>query len=215
MERVYEDRAEAGRRLAAELRRRPPEGPLVVLGLPRGGVPVAAEIADALEAPLDVLVVRKVGVPGQPEVAMGAVATGGVEVRNEAVLALLPRAAALFERVAARERVELARREAPYRGDRPPLQLAGRTAILVDDGVATGSTVRAAIVAARALGASRVVVAVPVASREALAQLEAEADEVVCLQAPASFAAVGLWYELFPQLSDADVTALLDARSRD
>jgi predicted phosphoribosyltransferase len=214
MERVYEDRAEAGRWLGRALLRRPPEGPTVVLGLPRGGVPVAARIADALDAPLDVLVVRKVGVPGQPEVAMGAVATGGVSVRNEDVLAMLPRAASLFARVAARERVELARREAAYRGDRPPLRLDGRTAILVDDGVATGATVRAAIVAARALGASRVVVAVPVASREALAQVEAEADEVVCLQAPERFVAVGLWYEQFPQLSDAEVTTLLEARTR-
>lgn len=189
--------------------------PAIVLGLPRGGVPVAAEVADALGGPLDVLIVRKVGVPGQPEVAMGAVASGGISVRNEDVLVMLPRALQTFESVAAGERHEVVRRETLYRGTRPPLQLQGRTAVLVDDGAATGATARAAIRAARALGAARVLVAVPVASPEALDELRAEADEVVCLQAPARFVAVGRWYEDFPQLGDAEVGALLAGRTSD
>lgn len=209
MERAFADRVDAGRRLGAAVRDRLRGGPALVLGLPRGGVPVAVEVAAALGAPVDVLVVRKVGVPTQPELAMGAVAGGGVTVRNEDVLRLLPFAAPLFESAAARERAEVERRERAFRGDRPPLAAEGRTVVLVDDGVATGATVRAAIAAARALGAARVVVAVPVASPEALALLEAEADEVVCLEAPRAFHAVGAWYADFPQLTDEEVRALL------
>jgi len=208
--RVYSDRAEAGRLLGAALRKRPTAlTPAIVLGLPRGGVPVAAEVARALGAPLDVLVVRKVGVPEQPELAMGAVGPGGVIVRNEELLELLPHAAREFERVAQRERAEVERRERAYRGGRPPLTLAGRTAILVDDGVATGATMRAGVGATRALGAARVVVATPVAAGDACAMLETEADEVVCLQVPPDFRAVGAWYEEFPQLDDDEVRALL------
>lgn len=209
-ERVYPDRAEAGRLLGAAVRDRlGAAAPPVVLGLPRGGVPVAAEVARALGAPLDVLVVRKVGVPDQPELAMGAVGPGGVIVRNEELLELLPYAALEFERVALRERAEVERRERAYRGRRPPLALAGRTAILVDDGVATGATMRAGVAAARALGAAFVVVATPVAASEASALLEAEADELVCLQVPPDFRAVGAWYRDFPQLDDDEVRALL------
>jgi predicted phosphoribosyltransferase len=208
--RVYSDRAEAGRLLGVAVRERlAAASRAIVLGLPRGGVPVAAEVARALGAPLDVLVVRKVGVPEQPELAMGAVGPGGVIVRNEELLELLPNAAREFQRVAQRERAEVERRERAYRGGRPPLAIAGRTAILVDDGVATGATMRAGVAATRALGAARVVVATPVAASDACALLEAEADEVVCLQVPPDFHAVGAWYEEFPQLDDDEVRALL------
>lgn len=214
MERIYTDRAEAGRALGAAVRARVTDRESIVLALPRGGVPVAVEVAAALEAPLDVLVVRKVGAPFQRELALGAVARDGVTVRNEDVLAQLPHAAAEFESLAAVERIEVARRERLFRSGRPPLALEGRTAVLVDDGVATGATARAAIAAARALGAARVVFAVPVASREALAQLRDAADDVVCLQAPAWFSAVGAWYADFTQVEDDDVRALLDAAAR-
>jgi predicted phosphoribosyltransferase len=208
--RAYSDRAEAGRLLGAAVRERlGTVAPPIVLGLPRGGVPVAFEVARALGAPLDVLVVRKVGVPEQPELAMGAVGPGGVIVRNEDLLELLPYAAREFERVAQRERAEVLRRERAYRGERPPLALAGHTAILVDDGVATGATMRAGVAAARALGAARVVVATPVAASEASVLLGAEADDVVCLQVPPDFHAVGAWYDEFPQLDDEEVRALL------
>ena len=208
--RVYSDRVEAGRLLGAAVRERLAAGaPAIVLGLPRGGVPVAAEVARSLDAVLDVLVVRKVGVPEQPELAMGAVGPGGVVVRNEALLKLIPHAARDFERVAQHERAEVDRRERAYRGGRPPLTLPGRTAILVDDGIATGATMRAGIAATRLLGAARVVVATPVAASEACALLEAEADEVVCLQVPPDFHAVGAWYEEFPQLDDDEVRELL------
>ncbi len=209
MDRVYRDRAQAGQLLGVAVKARFGATPALVLGLPRGGVPVAAAVARALGAPLDVIVVRKVGVPTRPELAMGAVAPGGVTIRNDDVLAQLPQAAAQFDVVASRERVEVARRERAYRGARPPLALNDSTAILVDDGVATGATVRAAIAAARQLGAAHVVVAVPVASIQALAMLQAEADDVVCLEAPSQFIAVGQWYLDFPQVTDDEVRELL------
>lgn len=211
MDRIYSNRTQAGQLLGEAVLERLGRAPAVVLGLPRGGVPVAVGVARALGAELDVLVVRKVGVPTQPELAMGAVGPGGVTVRNEDVLAMLPGAASRFEAVAAAERAEVARRERAFRGDRPPLVLTDRSAVLVDDGVATGATLRAAIAAARALGAARVVVAVPVASAEAVQMLEAEADEVICLEQPAYFMAVGQCYASFPQVSDAEVRTLLAA----
>ncbi len=211
MDRTYANRIEAGRLLGKAVAARLGKQPAIVLGLPRGGVPVAVEVAAALGAGVDVLVVRKVGVPTQPELAMGAVGPGGVTVRNEDVLAMLPGAASRFEAVAAAERAEVARREQAFRGTRPPLALAGKSAVLVDDGVATGATLRAAIAAARALGAARVVVAVPVASSEAARMLEAEADEVICLEQPAFFMAVGQFYAEFPQVSDEEVRELLAA----
>ena len=214
MQRTFTDREEAGRRLGAALQQRATERQPLVLGLPRGGVPVAAAVADALAAPLDVLVVRKVGVPGQPELAMGAVAAGGIEARNIEVLDLLPDAARQFERVAAHERAEVARRERAYRGSRPPLALAGRTVVLVDDGIATGSTMEVAVRACRASGAQRIVVAVPVAAPESLAALRPLADEIVCLMQPAAFIAVGCWYDSFPQLEDEDVRRCLAAAER-
>jgi len=214
MRRVFEDREEAGRALSAGLgawRARPDA---LVLGLPRGGVPVAFEVADALDLPLDVLVVRKLGLPGQPELAMGAIAGGGALVVNEEVLRYLPPDGDAFETVRAREQRELERREREYRGDRPPLDVRGRVVILVDDGLATGATMEAAVRSLQSLGARRIVVAVPVASVEARERIAAVADEVVCLATPEFFSAVGQWYRDFGQTSDTEVTGLLERARR-
>jgi predicted phosphoribosyltransferase len=181
----------------------------IVLALPRGGVPVGFEVAQALGLPLDVLVVRKLGLPGQPELAMGAIASGGALVLNEEVLRFADDREAALDQVRRREQLELERREKQYRGARPPLQMAGRTGILVDDGLATGATMEVAVRALRRLGARRIVVAVPVASREARDRIAAVADEVVCLEAPVFFSAVGQWYRDFGQTSDAEVGELL------
>ena len=205
----FENREDAGRRLAGALADYRGLENALVLGLPRGGVPVAAEVAAALQLPLDVLCVRKLGVPFQRELAMGAIASGGAVVRNEEVLAGWPAATAAFERVLAQELGELARRERAYRGSAPPLKLQGRTVIIVDDGLATGATMEAAVRALRSLQASRIVVAVPVASPEAHARIAAVADEVVTLATPQGFSAVGEWYRDFDQTSDAEVTRLL------
>ena len=203
---LYRDRIEAGRRLAADLGAYAGPGTLV-LALPRGGVPVGLEIARALGASLDVLLVRKLGFPGRAEVAAGAIASGGVRVLNPEVAVLLdPRH---LDRVEERERQELARRERAYRGDRPPPSLAERTVILVDDGMATGATMRAAVKAARAMRARTIVVAVPVAPPDRLEALHRAADAVVCPYAPTPFGALSLWYEEFPQLADETVRELL------
>lgn len=212
-QRVFEDRRDAGRRLARLLEERGPWPGVVVLGLPRGGVPVAAPIAEALEAPLDVLVVRKLGLPHHEEVAMGAIGEQGVRVVNEQVLRFElvdDRSLAAVER---RERAELEARIRRFRGDAPPVDLAGRTALLVDDGVATGATAKAASLVARALGAASVVLAVPVASPDAAIDLVAwpAVDELVCLATPAGFMAVGQSYLDFTQTTDAEVQALLAA----
>ena len=207
MRRPYFDRAAAGEALADELGQ--VAGSVLVLGLARGGVPVAAPVADALGAELDVLIVRKLGYPGQPELAMGAIATGGVVVVNEGVVAELSVPLNLVAEVTAAERAELDRRERAYRGDRPPLPLAGRTVLLVDDGLATGASMRAAVRAVRAAGPTRVVVAVPVAAAETCRSLEAEADEVVCPLAPEGFRSVGGWYEDFSTTSDDEVRRCL------
>jgi putative phosphoribosyl transferase len=206
--RVYRNRQEAGRLLADALRGHAGPG-TIVMGLPRGGVPVAFEVARALRAPLDVFVVRKLGVPFQPELAMGAIASGGVLVRNESVLGMLPDAEHSLDQARRREEVVLAERERLYRGSRPALDPAGKTVIVVDDGVATGSTMKAAIRALRVAGAGRVVAAVPVAPPDTCRELEALADELVCLQAPRAFSAVGQWYEDFSQTSDEEVERLL------
>ncbi|MGN6610295.1 MAG: phosphoribosyltransferase family protein [Angustibacter sp.] len=214
MERVdrFADRADAGRRLADRLRTRPwPAGQVVVLGVPRGGVPVAVPVAQALEAPLDVLVVRKLGVPYQPELAMGAVGEGGVRVLNDEVLRRSGVTAAELAGVESREQREVADRCARFRHDRPALPLAGRVAVLVDDGIATGSTMRAACQIARASRAQRVVVAVPVASQEAVDLVRRDADEVVALSVPPWFSSVGQWYDDFAQVSDDTVARLLAA----
>ncbi len=180
-----------------------------MLGLARGGVPVAAGVAAALPAPLDVLVVRKVGAPGQPELAVGAVAGGGVRVLNEDLVRRLRIPEPLLERLVAEELVELRRRELAYRGDRPPAGLTGRTVVLVDDGLATGASMLAAVQAARAERPARVVVAVPVGAPESCARMAEVADEVVCLHAPVRFQAVGAHYVDFSQTTDEEVRRLL------
>jgi putative phosphoribosyl transferase len=207
------DRTEAGRALAGSLTRYRADPKAIVLALPRGGVPVGYEVAAALSLPLDVLVVRKLGLPSQPELAMGAVASGGALVLNENVVRYLPPGSAAIEQVKARELQELGRRERAYRGDRPALQVRGLTGVLVDDGLATGATMEAAVLALRSLAARRIVVAVPVASIEARERIAALADEVVCLQTPPYFSSVGQWYERFDQTEDHEVHDLLE-RSR-
>jgi putative phosphoribosyl transferase len=209
MTRVFEDREDAGRALAKALAEYRGAADSIVLALPRGGVPVAFEIAQGLDLPLDVLVVRKLGLPSQPELAMGAIASGGAIVLNEDVLRFLPGRREDLEQVRRHEQAELERREREYRGDRPPLEMAGRVGILVDDGLATGATMEAAVQALRALRAKRVVVAVPVASVQARDRIAAVADEVVCLEMPPYFSAVGQWYRNFDQTSDAEVEDLL------
>ena len=206
----FADRVDAGQRLAERLDRLRGED-VVVLGLPRGGVPVAAEVARALDAPLDVIVVRKLGVPFQPELAMGAVGEGGALVVNERVVRAAHVSEVEFAAVEGRAREEVQRRARRFRGDRPRLALEGRTALVVDDGIATGSTARAACHVARAQGAARVVLAVPVCPPETVRALRTEVDELVCLQAPASFSAVGQFYLDFRQTSDEEVARLLDA----
>lgn len=210
--RVFEDRLEAGLELARAVSKRRLKAPMVVLGLPRGGVPVAHEVAKALNAPLDVMVVRKIGMPGQPELAIGAVASGGVLVREAHASSYLAERGIHFEQLAERQRAEVERRERIYRKGLPPLDLKSQTAILVDDGLATGSTMLAAIRAARQSGAAAVVVAAPVASREAYALVSAEADDVVIIQTPPFLYAIGEWYRDFRQVDDAEVYELLAAR---
>jgi predicted phosphoribosyltransferase len=205
---TFPDRRAAGRTLAALLEHYSGRPDVLVLGLPRGGVPVAAEVAERLHAPLDVIVVRKLSAPGEPEVAVGAIASGGLMVMNESIKNLLEGSYVLQSEIA-RERAELRRREALYRNGRLPLDLRGRTVILVDDGAATGACMRAAIVASRQLGAERIVVAVPVASIDALSVLRQECDEVVCAFTPEAFRCVGEWYDDFEQTSDTEVAALL------
>ncbi|GEL18811.1 phosphoribosyltransferase family protein [Pseudonocardia asaccharolytica] len=204
----FNDRVDAGRRLAKQVQRLRGEK-VVVLGLPRGGLPVAFEVAHGLRAPLDVIVVRKLGVPFQPELAMGAIGEGGVLVRNERVLRMARIGDAELAEVEGQERAELERRARRFRGDRPRLALAGRTVIVVDDGVATGSTASAACRVVKAQGSARVVLAVPVCARESAARLRGEVDELVCLETPASFGAVGQFYEHFGQTSDDEVVELL------
>jgi putative phosphoribosyl transferase len=213
-DRIFADRTAAGVALAREMQQRHLQPPVLVLALPRGGVPVGYEIARALEAPLDVMLVRKVGMPGQPELAMGAVASGDIVVRDRTFEQELPEMAAAFEHVAAQERRELLRREAVYRAGLGPLALKGKTVVLVDDGLATGSTMLAAVRAARAGGAAAVVVAAPVASPQAAQLVGAEADEVVILQIPAMLYAIGQWYDRFEQLEDVEVCRLLDLHRR-
>lgn len=210
----FADREDAGLALAEKLEEFRGQAGLIVLGLPRGGVPVASIVARSLNAPLDVIVVRKVGVPGQPEVAMGAIASIAgsiVTVQNPSVLRQLggARVQPAFDERAARERVELERRQREYRAGRPPLDVAGRTVILVDDGIATGATMRAAIMALRPAGAERIVVAVPVADADTCAELATLVDRVVCVSMPEPFWAVGQAYIDFSQTSDEEVRRLL------
>ncbi len=203
------DRRTAGQTLAQALQPYAHRNDTIVLGLPRGGVPVAAEVAKALQAPLDVILVRKLGVPGHSELAMGAIASGGVRVMNEDVLRSVGVSPVAIEAVATKEGHELERRERTYRGDRPWPDLAGRCVILVDDGLATGATMHAAIDAVRAQKPGRIVVAVPVAPPDTVHRLELLVDEVVCPLQPEPFIAIGQWYQAFSQVSDAEVEALL------
>jgi putative phosphoribosyl transferase len=209
MAKRFRDRADAGRALATHLSDYAGRAGIIVLGLPRGGVPVAREVARALRAPLDVFLVRKLGVPGHDELAMGAIASGGVRVVNRDVVDAARISRDQLEEAAAREAHELARREVAYRGGRPAPQLEGRTAILVDDGLATGSTMRAAVEALKEQGAGEIVVAVPVAARQTCEELARHVDAIVCARTPDPFYAVGLWYDDFSQTTDAEVRALL------
>jgi putative phosphoribosyl transferase len=207
----FADRVAAGRELGRTLAEAGLEGKVVVLGLPRGGVPVACEVAAALRAPVDALIVRKLGAPFNPELALGAIAYGGVTVYNRELLEQLQLDEAELDGVRAQELAELERRERAYRAGRPPLVLAGATVVIVDDGMATGATMHAAVVATRALGPSRVVVAVPTAAIDAVERLERVADRVVALATPEPYFGVGAWYARFPQLTDEEVVAALAA----
>ncbi len=209
MERAFPNRAQAGRLLAEKLENYVGRSDVVVLGLPRGGVPVAYEVAQRLGAPLDVFVVRKLGVPGFEELAAGAIASGGVRVLNEDVIRALPNADQLIESVTEKETVELERREQTYRDGRPAPELRNRVVILVDDGLATGATMRAAVAALRQRGVAKIVVAAPVGAPDTCRELEQEADETICAIAPEFFQAVGQYYEDFSQTSDEEVRELL------
>jgi len=210
----FRDRQEAGRELGAALFARfGARDDTLVLALPRGGVPIGYEVARALRAPLDVFVVRKLGLPGHEEFAMGAIASGGVRVLNEEMFSLFPIAMHVVDSVAQREMLELQRRERSYRGSRPPLDVTGKTVIVVDDGLATGSTMRAAVRALGKMGPAAVIVAVPVAARQTCDELRSEVDDIICLRTPEPFQAVGLWYHDFEQTTDEEVHELLDRAS--
>jgi putative phosphoribosyl transferase len=211
MDRTFRDRQDAGVQLAAQLLRYAGDPTVMVLGLPRGGVPVAYQVAQRLQAPLDIFVVRKLGVPGHRELAMGAIATGGVRVLNPEVVSALRISEPMIAAVAAQEEQELERQRRAYRGDLPFPDLAGRIVIVVDDGLATGSTMRAAVKALRQMQPARIVVAAPVAAAETCRSLAREADEVVCVSTPESFHAVSMWYQEFSQTSDEEVRLLLEA----
>ncbi|HEV2690155.1 MAG TPA: phosphoribosyltransferase [Bryobacteraceae bacterium] len=211
MLRRFRNRQDAGVQLAAKLANYAGRPDVIVLGLPRGGIPVAYEVARALHAPLDLFVVRKLGVPGHRELAMGAMASGGVIVLNDEVMNALHLTRPIVEAVAAHERREMERQQQAYRGDVPFPDLADRTVIVVDDGLATGSTMRAAVMALRQHRPARIVVAAPVAAAETCHTLANEADEVVCVSVPESFHAVSMWYEAFSQTTDEEVRHLLQA----
>jgi putative phosphoribosyl transferase len=211
---IYRDRTEAGRRLARQLTDYADRPDVLVLALPRGGVPVAFEVARALRAPLDIFLVRKLGVPGHEELAMGAIASGGVRVLNEETLSYLRIPEEVIDAVAADELRELERRERAYRGDAPAPDVQGKTVILVDDGLATGSTMRAAAAALRQQQPARIVVAVPVSAVQTCDEYRMGVDEIVCAVTPEPFHAVGLWYKDFSQTTDEEVRALLARAKR-
>jgi putative phosphoribosyl transferase len=209
MQNLFQDRTHAGQVLAGRLSHYSERRDVLVLALPRGGVPVAYEVASALHAPLDVFLVRKLGLPGREEFAMGAIASGGIRVINPQIEHLSVSEETIDE-VAQRELKELERREGIYRGSRPPLNVIERTVILIDDGLATGSTMHAAVMALKLQKPQSIVVAVPVGAIETCAVFQSEVDELVCVMTPDPFYAVGLWYEHFPQITDEEVCALLE-----
>ena len=206
----FHDRKEAGKLLAAKLAAHANQQDVIVLALPRGGVPVGFEIAQALHAPLDVIVVRKLGVPGQEELAMGAIATGGVRILNKDVVQFLDIPNEMIDKIAANEQQELERRERLYRGDRPAYDVHGRTVILVDDGIATGATMHAAVAALKQRQPARIIIAVPTAAPSTCDEFAVEVDELVCVIRPEPFIAVGYWYREFSQTSDEEVRNLLE-----
>jgi putative phosphoribosyl transferase len=208
---IFRDREHAGQKLAEKLTEYADCGDVLILALPRGGVPVAYEVAKALIAPLDVFLVRKLGVPGHEELAMGAIASGGTRVLNETVVGPLHIPAEVIDAVAEKEERELLRREREYRNSLPPLQISGHTVILVDDGLATGATMRAAAQAIKKLEPRRLVIAVPVSAPETCDELEAEADAIICATMPQPFYGVGMWYRDFSQTSDQEVKELLES----
>lgn len=209
---MFRDRHDAGQQLGTRLQNYAGRDDVTVLGLPRGGVPVAYEVARSLKVPLDIFVVRKLGVPGHSELAMGAIASGGVRVLNELLILNLHMPEEMIEAVTAQETQELERREREYRGDRPPLNLRDKVVILIDDGLATGATMRAAMQALRRHEPAQIVIAVPVAPRETCSELRDQVTDVVCLQTPDPFLAVGHWYSDFTQTTDETVRGLLTAR---
>jgi predicted phosphoribosyltransferase len=206
----FRDRTEAGQCLSKKLAAYADRSDVIVLALPRGGVPVGYEVAKALRVPLDAFLVRKLGAPGQEELAMGAIAAGGIRVINDEVVRLLHIQQRVIDSVAAREAQELARRDRLYRGTRPPPEVKGNTVILVDDGLATGSSMRAAVAALRQQGPKRIVVAVPVAAGQTVREFAGEGDELVCCYTPEPFFSVGFWYEDFSQASDDEIRELLE-----
>lgn len=206
---IFKNRTDAGRKLAKQLERFSGQNDVLVLGLPRGGVPVAFEVAQALNFPLDVWLVRKLGVPGREELAMGAIASGGTRVLNQEVIQMLDISEKAIAEVEAKERRELKRREQAYRGDRPELDVSGRTVILVDDGLATGASMRAAVQALKTQQPAELIVAVPTAAPQTCAEFEDEVDHIICAATPEPFMGVGAWYEEFPQTSDEEVRELM------
>lgn len=211
---IFKDRRDAGQKLATELSAFAGRPDVVVLALPRGGVPVAFEVALALGAPLDIFIVRKLGLPGHEELAIGAIASGGVRVLNNDIVQTLRIPERVIDRVAQRELQELERRERAYRGDRPMPDVRDRTVILIDDGLATGASMRAAVAGLRALHPAQIVVAVPTAAPETCAALEREVDQIVCAMTPEPFYGVGRWYEDFSQTTDEEVRMFLEEANR-
>jgi putative phosphoribosyl transferase len=206
----FRDRTEAGKLLATQLAAYADRQDVIVLALPRGGVPVAFEIAQALHAPLDVIIVRKLGVPGQEELAMGAIATGGIRILNKDVVQFLGIPDEVIDKIAAQELQELERRERLFRGERPAYDVGGRTVILVDDGIATGATMHAAVAALKQRQPARIIIAVPTAAPSTCDEFAVEVDEIVCVIRPEPFIAVGYWYRQFSQTSDEEVRSLLE-----
>jgi putative phosphoribosyl transferase len=211
---LFRDRTDAGQQLAEKLAAYSDRPDVLIMALPRGGVPVAFEVASALNAPLDLFLVRKLGVPGHEELAMGAIATGGVRVLNNDVVEYLRIPGEVIDRVSEEEMRELYRRERAYRGTRAPSEIPGRTVILVDDGLATGSTMRAAVAALKQMRPTKIVIAVPVAAPSTCSEFKDEVDEIICVETPEPFNAVGLWYRDFSQTTDDEVRDLLEKASQ-